>query len=128
MHYQISTHLIDPIATARKLVPGVNGDLPNNNGTPDSGFQSQDNLNVDNAGLKNRKSSNSKSGETSLKSCIYNALCDDASADETDSLATTTRTETTTSSSSRPDAIITPRMTFSPADSLDSNVTLVRDV
>ena len=126
--------MIDPLTTAKRLA--ASGFEPSN-GTPDSGFKSQDNLNdVTGEGRNGKKqtSENRKSGQTSLKGCIYNALCDSS---DTDSRSQSTGGATTTeaaslSSQGNPmslsNAIITPRMSFSPADSLDSNVTLVSEI
>ena len=120
---QISTHLVDPLNTAKRLAASGSG-LEPSNGTPDSGFRSQDNLNDVGGDVQNR--SKERSGQTSLKSCIYNALCD-SSETESRSQSAETTTSSQANAPSRSNAIITPRMSFSPADSLDSNVTLVSE-
>ena len=76
--FQISTHLVDPLIAAKKLSAGAEP----SNGTPDSGFRSQDNLNE----VESKSRKNNKTSETSIKSLkntIYNTLCD--TSDDTDS-------------------------------------------
>lgn len=112
---KVSTHLLDPVNTAKKL-----SSPEQQNGTPDSGFRSQDNLNEDcepNRQVTCNNSSVSKSNKslpTSLRNTIYQTLCDNSDSD-------TCNTEKQNNETS----ISTPRMNFSSADSLDSNVTLV---
>ena len=105
--------------TARRLAASGSG-LDPSNGTPDSGFRSQDNLNDVGGDVRNKGTS----GPTSMKSCIYNALCDSSDTESRSASAETTLSSKG-NATSQSNAIITPRMSFSPADSLDSNVTLV---